>query len=54
MTLYNFVNETRRSITMFLEEWVENNEKNPEHYPIEMDEPDWDEQFHLMWVRKSE
>ncbi len=53
MTLYDFVNETRCSITMFMAEWIESNEKNPRDYPIKMNEADWDEQFHLICMSKA-
>lgn len=47
MTFEEFIEEKQKDLYRFVEFWKEKNKSNPDVYPIEMGEGDWDEQFDL-------
>lgn len=49
MTLDEFVESELRNIAAFRRFWINSRKNNAEHFPLEMEAGEWDEQFH-MWI----
>lgn len=47
MTLDEFVQQTIEDLRLFKEIWEKRNESDPENYPLEMNEEEWEEQFFI-------
>ena len=47
MTLYEWKQEQRLDLALFDLYWRDRHEKLPDHYPLEMEPGDWDEQFDI-------
>lgn len=53
MTLEEFIAEMKKDIDKFEVNWRKQNVAKPEHWPMEMNEGDWYEQF-LMFEASGE
>ena len=45
MTLDEFEKEMMGEVVEFFENWRKENKKDPDMFPMEMDQGNWDEQF---------
>ncbi len=45
MNIHDWVDEEKRRIDRFVDSYIEGNTQNPEHFPIEMPQGEWDEQY---------
>ncbi len=45
MTILEWSSEEKKRIDRFVDSWREGNTQNPEHFPNEMPEGEWDEQY---------
>lgn len=50
--LLSFVSEMREDLKEFQEEWLSNNELNPEDFPLDLPEEEWFEQY-LCWINSK-
>jgi hypothetical protein len=48
-TLDEFIEEREKDIERFKKEWLEGNKKDPDNWPMEMPDGEWDEQFRAWW-----
>ena len=53
MKVSEFIESMHNDIDGFNKYWHENMEEFPEHYPKEMDEGEWFEQF-MLWITGEE
>ncbi len=53
MDLTDYVKQQRRLLDKFEAHWEKRARQSPGMYPIEMDVPEWDEQFEL-WQNEQE
>lgn len=52
ISIVKFVNQRKAELDKFAEQWIENNRKNPEDWPLRMTKADWDEQEAMMEIEE--
>ena len=50
MKLDEFIDQQKKKVKAFERFWEHNHEEDAEEFPLELDETEWDEHFHLITI----